>query len=128
MVISAVLAVVVIAFGCMLVGSVISQSSLLLGSFSFGGIMGGFGAMQNVLLVTIEGGLVFIMLMGGAKIVLSQRLVRFISYPKMARTRGVATRPVRVGGGYSGARRVGTVPAPQRSHTGARVPARPSRA
>ena len=102
MALSAAVAAVVVIFGGALLGSVVMQSSLLLGTFSIGNILGGFGSMSSVLLVSIEGGLVFLMIMGGARVVLSQKLVRFTSYPKLAPSPKLVSRPVRVGGNYRG--------------------------
>jgi hypothetical protein len=125
---SAVVAGVVILFGCVLAGSVIAQSSLILGAFSFGSVLTGFGAMQGVILLTVEGGLVFLMVAGGAKVVLSQKLVRFTSYPQIVRSSEAVGGPVRIGGVYRGARRVGTVPAPRGSRRATRPPVRVTRA
>ena len=126
-VLSAVVAGTVILFGCVLAGAVIAQSSLILGGFSFGSALTGFGAMQGVILLTVEGGLVFLMVAGGAKVVLSQKLVRFTSYPRIVRSSRVVSGPVRIGSGYPGARRVGTVPAPRSGRMATRPPARVTR-
>jgi hypothetical protein len=128
LVVSIMVAAVVILSGCVLMGSVVIQSSLLLGTFSVGNILGSFGSMGSVLLVSIEGSLVFLMIMGGARVVLSQKLVRIVSYPKFATSPKVASRRVRVGGNYRVARRVAVSPIHTSSKGVVRAPPRTIRA
>jgi hypothetical protein len=115
-VVSGAVAAVVVIFGCALLSSVVIQSFLILGTFSIGSILGGFGSMSSALLVTVEGGLVFLMVSGGAKVVLSQKLVRFTSYPKLSASPKLVSRPLTVGGNYRGGRQVA-----RPSHAGVRV-------
>ncbi len=104
MVLSAAVAAVVVIFGGALLSSVVIQSSLLLGTFSVGNILGSFGSTSSMLLVVVEGGLVFLMIMGGARVVLSQKLVRFTTYPDLMRNPKMVNKSMKVGGNYRGSR------------------------
>jgi len=90
MVLSASVAAVVLVFGCALVGLVISQTTHLPAAFTIGNVLGSFAPMDGVLIVSIEAALVFLMIAGGVKVVLSQRFVR-------TSRRGVVSRAERPG-------------------------------
>jgi hypothetical protein len=99
-VMSGAVAAVVVIFGGALLSSVVLQSSLLLGTFSIGSMLSSFGSMSAAMLVTVEGGLVFLMIIGGAKVVLSQKLVRFASYPNLTASPKLVGKRMTVGGKY----------------------------